>query len=149
MNLSQLISHAKENKGKGFPTLTSTRIHTNEDWYNTSFLVDVTVRGVATFLLTSMFSSSSSYVAKVSDKYSEVEVSSSLLVDANVDDPSSSAMLLCGIAMVRTLLLCAFAFTVLSSQIWVDLFDFFLVHIMFEFPLLQYAPSTKNLHPRL
>jgi hypothetical protein len=106
--------------------------------------VDVATRGVATFLLTSMSSSSSSFAAKVFDKYSELEVSFSLYVDADVDDPSFSAMLLCGLPMVRTLLLCAFIFIVPSSQRWVDLFDFFLVHITFEFPLLQYGPSTKT-----
>jgi hypothetical protein len=112
-----------------------------------SFIVDVATRGVTTFLLTSMSSSSSSSTAWVFDKYSELEVSFSLYVDADVDDPSSSAMLLCGLPMVRTLLFCAFTFTVSSSQRWVDLFDFFLVHITFEFPFLQYAPCTKNLHP--
>jgi hypothetical protein len=70
-------------------------------------------------------------------------------MDANVDDPSSLAMLLRGFPIVRTLFLCAFAFTILSSHRWVDLFDFLLVHIMLEFPLLQYAPNTKNLYPQL
>jgi hypothetical protein len=78
--------------------------------------VDVATCGVATFPLTSMSSSSSSSVAGVSDKYSELEVSFSLSVDVNADDPYSSTMLLRGLPMVRTLLLCAFAFTILSSQ---------------------------------
>jgi hypothetical protein len=70
-------------------------------------------------------------------------------MDVNADDPFSSAMLLRGLQMVHTILLHAFAFTVLSSHRWMDLFDFFLVRIMFEFPFLQYALDTKNLHPRL
>jgi hypothetical protein len=60
----------------GFPTLTSIKIHANEDWFIhlTSFIVDVATRGVATFLMTSMFSSSSSYVVGVFDKYLELEL---------------------------------------------------------------------------
>jgi hypothetical protein len=115
----------------------------------TSFIVDVAAHGVATFWLTLMSSSSSSFVAWVYDKYLKLEVSFSLFVDADDDDPSSLAMLLRGLPMVRILLLYTFAFIVLFAQRWVDLFDFFLVHITFEFPLLQYAPNTKNLHPRL
>jgi hypothetical protein len=78
-----------------------------------------------------------------------LKVSFSLFVDIDADDPSSSTMLLCDLPMVHTLLLFAFTFTILFSQRWVDLFDFFLVRITFEFPLLQYAPGIKNLHPQL
>ncbi len=44
-----------------------------------------------------MSSSSSSFVAGVSDKYLKLEVSFSLFVDTNDDDPSFSAMLLRGL----------------------------------------------------
>jgi hypothetical protein len=81
----------------------------------TSFIVDVVARGVATFILTSMSLSSSSFVVGVFDKYLELEVSFSLSMDVDVDDPSFSAMLLRGLPMVHTLFLCAFAFIVLSS----------------------------------
>jgi hypothetical protein len=112
-----------------------------------SFIWDVAARGVVTFLLTSMFLSSSSSIVGVSDKYSELEVSFSLYADIDADDPSYSATLLCGLPMACTLLFCVFIFIISSSQRWVDLFDFLLVHITFEFPFLQYAPNTKNLHP--
>ncbi len=115
----------------------------------TSLIVDVAARGVTTFLLTSISSSSSSSAAGVSENYSELEVSFSLSVDANANDSSFLAILLHGLLMVCTLLLRVFAFIIPSSHKWVDLFDFFLVHITFEFPLLQYAPGTKNLHPQL
>jgi hypothetical protein len=52
----------------------------------TSFIVDVVACCVVTFLQTSMSSSSSSFVAGFSDKYSKLEVSFSPFVDADADD---------------------------------------------------------------
>jgi hypothetical protein len=97
--------------------------------------MDVAARGVATFLLKSMSLSSSSFTIGVSDKYLELEVSFSLSMDADAYDPYFSVILLRALPMVHTFLLRAFDFTIPFSHKWVDLFEFFLVRIMFEFPL--------------
>jgi hypothetical protein len=43
INLFQLMSHAKENESRGFPTLTSTRIHANQDWPPSQWMLQLVV----------------------------------------------------------------------------------------------------------